>query len=147
MRSFRISEYICICIWSHCVALYDGLSILASSHSGNASIYFVCHSACSVKFLFLKFLLTSYIGHTFKFSFMYLNLHSLNLIYFQSDVLDYFSKIFNQLAEIVRLLWINIDKAMNFWNRGRAEQEPRISIPVPAVPVSELLAGKKTENL
>ena len=26
--------------------------------------------------------------------------------------------------------------------RGRAEQEPRISIPVPAVPVSELLAGK-----
>ena len=27
--------------------------------------------------------------------------------------------------------------------RGRAEKEPRISIPVPAVPVSELLAGKK----
>ena len=26
--------------------------------------------------------------------------------------------------------------------RGRAEKEPRISIPVPAVPVSELLAGK-----
>ena len=26
--------------------------------------------------------------------------------------------------------------------RGRAEQESRISIPVPAVPVSELLAGK-----
>ena len=25
---------------------------------------------------------------------------------------------------------------------GRAEKEPRISIPVPAVPVSELLAGK-----
>ena len=31
-------------------------------------------------------------------------------------------------------------------HRGRAEQEPRVSIPVPAVPVSELLAGKKTEN-
>ena len=31
--------------------------------------------------------------------------------------------------------------------RGRAEKEPRISIPVPAVPVSELLAGKETENL
>ena len=31
--------------------------------------------------------------------------------------------------------------------RGRAEQEPRISIPVPAVPVSELLAGKIPENL
>ena len=30
------------------------------------------------------------------------------------------------------------------WNsvRGRAEKEPRISVPVPAVPVSELLAGK-----
>ena len=28
------------------------------------------------------------------------------------------------------------------WARGRAEKEPRISIPVPAVPVSELLAGK-----
>ena len=27
-------------------------------------------------------------------------------------------------------------------SRGRAEKEPRISIPVPAVPVSELLAGK-----
>ena len=27
-------------------------------------------------------------------------------------------------------------------NRGRAEKEPRILIPVPAVPVSELLAGK-----
>ena len=26
--------------------------------------------------------------------------------------------------------------------RGRAEKEPRLSIPVPAVPVSELLAGK-----
>ena len=26
--------------------------------------------------------------------------------------------------------------------RGQAEKEPRISIPVPAVPVSELLAGK-----
>ena len=36
---------------------------------------------------------------------------------------------------------------LSFWSRGRAEQEPRISIPVPAVPVSELLAGKKTENL
>ena len=29
-----------------------------------------------------------------------------------------------------------------FSDRGRAEKEPRISIPVPAVPVSELLAGK-----
>ena len=29
--------------------------------------------------------------------------------------------------------------------RGRAEKEPRISIPVPAVPVSELLAGKARE--
>ena len=29
-----------------------------------------------------------------------------------------------------------------FTIRGRAEKEPRISIPVPAVPVSELLAGK-----
>ena len=27
-------------------------------------------------------------------------------------------------------------------DRGQAEKEPRISIPVPAVPVSELLAGK-----
>ena len=32
-------------------------------------------------------------------------------------------------------------------SRGRAEKEPRISIPVPAVLVSELLAGKKPENL
>ena len=31
-------------------------------------------------------------------------------------------------------------------DRGRAEREPRISIPVPAVPVSELLAGKEPEN-
>ena len=30
--------------------------------------------------------------------------------------------------------------------RGRAEREPRILIPVPAVPVSELLAGKEPEN-
>ena len=29
--------------------------------------------------------------------------------------------------------------------RGRAEKEPRISIPVLAVPVSELLAGKARE--
>ena len=32
-------------------------------------------------------------------------------------------------------------------HRGRAEQKPRISIPVPAVPVPEYLAGKKPENL
>ena len=31
---------------------------------------------------------------------------------------------------------------VHIWSRGRAEKEPRISIPVPAVPVSELLAGK-----
>ena len=46
----------------------------------------------------------------------------------------------------------NIDFAQTFlticcwnsvrWSRGRAEKEPRIPIPVPAVLVSELLAGK-----
>ena len=30
-RAFISCEYICICIWSHCGALYHGLSILASS--------------------------------------------------------------------------------------------------------------------
>ena len=38
---------------------------------------------------------------------------------------------------------INMLRALD---RGRAEREPRISIPVPAVPVSELLAGKEPEN-
>ena len=33
-------------------------------------------------------------------------------------------------------------KLIQHSHRGRAEKEPRISIPVPAVPVSELLAGK-----
>ena len=41
-------------------------------------------------------------------------------------------QLINSRSETVQLL--------NF--RGRAEKEPRISIPVPAVPVSELLAGK-----
>ena len=41
-------------------------------------------------------------------------------------------------------LAVNCDmspKYLSLYNRGWAEQEPRISIPVPAVPVSELLAG------
>ena len=39
-------------------------------------------------------------------------------------------------------------KLRAWWSqpRGRAEKEPRISIPVPAVPVSELLAGKSQRN-
>ena len=39
--------------------------------------------------------------------------------------------------------FVKIVISVNKLIRGRAEQESRISIPVPAVPVSELLAGKK----
>ena len=39
-------------------------------------------------------------------------------------------------------LALRVDRLLATLARGRAEKEPRISIPVPAVPVSELLAGK-----
>ena len=49
---------------------------------------------------------------------------------------------------IIVMIMINgVAELGSLSSRGRAEQEPRISIPVPAVPVSELLAGKKPENL
>ena len=37
---------------------------------------------------------------------------------------------------------VDLESFLGELGRGRAEKEPRISIPVPAVPVSELLAGK-----
>ena len=44
------------------------------------------------------------------------------------------------------LLWFLVGKT-ELYDRGWAEQEPRISIPVPAVPVPEYWAGKKLESL
>ena len=43
---------------------------------------------------------------------------------------------------IIWFSFLSIFVAAQEQGRGRAEREPRISIPVPAVPVSELLAGK-----
>ena len=50
------------------------------------------------------------------------------------------SKQRNEMELMPCLRHKSLNKQMR--DRGRAEKEPRISIPVPAVPVSELLAGK-----
>ena len=51
------------------------------------------------------------------------------------------------LFSMIALLCFIKSKSINREEtRGRAGKESRISIPVPAVPVSELLAGKKPDN-